>query len=407
MSRSKMHIGENLRMSDYLSVGVMAGIIPLKIIRETLEETGKGSIRRRKLTGELMVYYVICLALYSKISLKEVLRCLLEGARWLGKASPEFMVSAKSSISKARLRLGIAPFKVLFKKIAKPAATKKTRGAWYKNWRLTGLDGSTLELPDEPENAAEFGRPGASRGRTAYPQIRFVALFEIGTRIVFSAAAGKYAESEQSLAMRIVKDLAPGMLCVADRYYSTFKLFNAMRDTGADVLVRARKNVTLPCLKRFKDGSFLSEIYPDLKSKRRGEKGLRVRVVEYTLEGIAGAESKYILMTTILDPKAAPAKKLAALYHERWEVEIAYDELKVHLKESGQNLRSKRPELVLQEFYGYMLAHFIIRSVMHQAALQDDMDPDELSFVHAVRVIRRKITSANPFSLDAASPRML
>ena len=192
----------------------------------------------------------------------------------------------------------------------------------------------------------EFGRPGASRGKTAYPQIRFVALFEIGTKIVFSAAMGKYTESEKIISERVINKLSAGMLCIADRYYSTFNLFSSMRETKADLLIRARKNSTLDCLKRFKDGSFLSELYPDLRHKRRKEKGIKVRVIEYTLAGISDSEEKYILITTILDPKKAPAKELAALYHERWEVEIAYDELKVHLKEPGQNLRSKRPDLI-------------------------------------------------------------
>ncbi|MDD5699387.1 MAG: IS4 family transposase [Victivallaceae bacterium] len=342
----------------------------------------------------------LTLDLMYKVSLKEVLRCLLEGARWLPKKSCSLTVSAKSSISKARTRLGVAPLKALFEKVAKPAATRHTRGAWFKQWHLVGIDGSTLELPDEVENVEEFGRPPASRGKTAYPRMRFVALFEIGTKIVFSVAAGKYEESEKSLALKAIPKLRSGMLCIADRYYSTFNLFRAMRDTEADLLVRARKNVTLPCLKRFRDGSFLSEVYPDLKHKRRGEKGLRVRVIEYVLKDFPDAEEKYILITTILDPKSASAKELAALYHERREVEIAYAELKVHLKEPGQNLRSKRPDLVIQEFYGFMLAHYVIRSVMHHAALKADEDPDKLSFVHAVRVIRRKINSMNIFSLD-------
>lgn len=392
-----MNLDGDVRLSDYLSFGVMAGVVPMETVVETVKEVGCESERVRKLPSELMVYYVISLALYSKLSLREVLRCLLEGLRRLDFKICE-AISVKSAISKARKRLGVEVFKRLFEKVAKPLAVRETKGAWYRGLRLVGIDGSTLDVPDEKVNARRFGYPGASRGHSAFPQIRFVALFELGTRAVFSAMMEKYGKSEKELAEKVVLSLENGMLCIADRYYMSFNFLRRILKRGAHVLFRARKNSVFKCMKRFRDGSYMSEVFPNWSEKRRGKKGIKVRVIEYAIKDDPSGE-KYVLVTSILDPKKAPAKELAALYHERWELEIAYDELKTHIKEPGNNLRSKVPELVEQEFYGYMLAHYIVRSIMHKAALKSGKDPDELSFIHAVRVIRRRIVSQKFFSL--------
>ncbi|HRR28080.1 MAG TPA: IS4 family transposase [Victivallales bacterium] len=397
MPRRKMNLLGGIRLSDYLSVGVMSGIIPMELVKETLKECGCESERIRKLPAELMIYYVILLALYSKFSLREVLRCLLEGFRRLN-LNISKMVSAKSAISKARSRLGAEVFKRLFDKVARPIAVKETVGAWFKGLRLVGIDGSTLEIPDEEENLKEFGRPGASRGQSAFPQIRFVALFELGTRVVFSAAMGKYCDSEKVLAEKVLPSIESGMLCIADRYYMNFDFCRKILGRGAHFLFRAKKNSVFKCLKQFEDGSYLSEVYPDLKNKRRMKNGIKVRVIEYMLKNDSSGE-KHILVTSILSPMEAPADELAALYHERWELEIAYDEIKTHIKEPGNNLRSKNPKLVEQEFYGYMLAHYVVRNIIHKAALKSGNDPDEISFVHAVRVIKRRIVSQDFFSL--------
>jgi hypothetical protein len=186
--------------------------------------------------------------------------------------------------------------------------------------------------------------------------------------------------------------LKPGMLCLADRGFNCFKLWRLAQGTGADLLWRLRKDLALPREKQLPDGSFLSTFYERWYDRAKSRNGVQVRVVEYTLEGIEGAESIYRLATTILDPDKAPAKELAALYHERWEIESAFDELKTHLRGRQITLRSKTPDLIKQEFYGMMMAHFAIRGLMHEAALKGDVDPDQLSFLHAVRVIRRKMT---------------
>ncbi|MBN2288860.1 MAG: IS4 family transposase [Candidatus Glassbacteria bacterium] len=273
----------------------------------------------------------------------------------------------------------------------KPIANERTKGAWYHKWRLVSLDGSTLDIADTHENLEAYGRPGASRGRSAYPQLRFVSLVENGTHVLFGTRMGPYPTGEITMSKNVLPNLKPGMLCLADRSFFGFELWEQARSTGADLLWRVKKNLSLPRLKCYTDGSYLSLIYPTLRDRRHNTNGVEVRVIEYTLEGISGAESFYRLFTTILEPEKAPARELGALYHERWEIETAFDELKTHLRGSQIVLRSKTPALVKQEFYGFLLAHYAIRGLMHEAALKEDTDPDTLSFIHAVRVIRRKL----------------
>jgi hypothetical protein len=256
---------------------------------------------------------------------------------------------------------------------------------------VVSLDGSTLDVADEDANDAAFGRPVAQRGKSAFPQIRFVSLVENGTRELFGTQMGGYGTSEMTLAKGVLPWLGQGMLCLADRYFFGFEFWHQARATGGELLWRVRKNLHLVCEQRLADGSYLSRIYPSGQDCKRN--GVVVRVIDYRLEGVPGVEPIYRLITTILDPAKAPAPELAALYHERWEIETALDELKTHLRGDRIVLRSKRPDLVRQEFYGLLMAHFAIRGLMHEAALKADEDPDRLSFVHAVRVIRRNLHS--------------
>jgi len=233
---------------------------------------------------------------------------------------------------------------------------------------------------------------------------------ENGTHALFGTQMGGYATSELTSARGVLPWLGQGMLCLADRYFFGFEFWHQARATGAELLWMVRKNLGLVCEQRLTDGSYLSRISPSQGDRWRHLNGAVVRVIDYRLEGVAGAEPIYRLLTTILDPKAAPAPELAALYHERWEIETALDELKTHLRGARIVLRSKTPELVRQEFYGLLMAHFAIRGLMQEAALKADEDPDRLSFIHAVRVIRRKLPSfhASPprgeGGVPAASP---
>ncbi|MEM8761250.1 MAG: IS4 family transposase [Pseudomonadota bacterium] len=394
MARSVAALPAGSRITDYISLGVITKTFPVEKVRAVLTATGKASLRQRDLPAQVVVYYVIALALYMQSSYREVLRCLLEGVQWLVDPSLPLKVAGKSGISQARTRLGWEPMRQLHDEVVRPIADAATKGAWYGRWRLVSLGGSTLDVADEVANDAAFGRPGASRGSSAYPQIRFVSLVENGTHVLFASQVADYATGEVSLAKSVLPGLQAGMLCLADRQFFGFSFWNQARATGADLLWRLKKNMRLAREQDLPDGSYLSRIYPCERDWRRKTNGVTVRVIDYRLQGVPDAEPIYRLMTTILDHEAVPADELAALYHERWEVETALDELKTHLRGARIVLRSKTPDLVRQEFYGLMMAHFAIRSLIHEAALKAGEDPDRLSFLHAVRVVRRKLPAA-------------
>ncbi len=391
MARTVAALPAGSRITDYISLGVITKFFPLQKVREVLDETQRASLRQRDLPAHVVVYYVIALALYMRSSYREVLRCLLEGVQWLLDPSAPVKVAGKSAISQARRRLGPEPLRRLYQALVRPIAEPQTRGAWYRQWRLASLDGSTLDVADTRDNEKAFGRPGASRGESAFPKIRFVTLLENGTHVLWAARMDPYSADEITLARDVVLALGPGLLCLADRRFASYELWRRASQTGADLLWRTRQNARLEVEQRLPDGSYLSRIYASTSDRRNQRNGIVVRVIDYRLDKVPGSEPVYRLMTTILDPRQAPARELAALYHERWEIETALDELKTHLRGAGIVLRSKTPELVEQEFWGLLMAHFAIRGLMHEAALKADEDPDRLSFLHAVRVVQRRL----------------
>jgi hypothetical protein len=408
MARTLAELPAGSRITDYISLGVIARFFPVQKIHEVLEETKRASVRERDLPAHVVVYYVIALALYMRSSYREVLRCLLEGVQWLLDPSTKVKVAGKSGISQARSRLGAEPLKKLYDAVATPIAEKRTKGAWYRQWRIVSLDGSTLDVADTADNDQAFGRPGSSRGSSAFPKIRFVALLENGTHVLWGAHMDRYATDELTLAEKVIPSLRPGMLCMADRFFPGYKLWRMAAKTGADLLWRVRQNARLEVEKRLPDGSYLSRIYASTKNRRKKRNGIVVRVIEYRLKDVADAEPMYRLITTILDHEKAPAKELAALYHERWEIETTLDELKTHLRGAQIVLRSKTPELVRQEFFGLLMAHFAIRGLMHEAALKVDEDPDRLSFVHSVHVVQRRMArygAIPPSAEKSSTPR--
>jgi len=357
MARRIAELPKGTRTTDYISLGVLTKTFPMNQVKAVLAAQGKASRRQRELPAHVVVYYVICLALFMQVSYREVLRCLLEGLAWLLGPGEAVKVTGKSGISQARRRLGWEVMRQLHEEVVKPLAVEATQGAWYRRWRLVSLDGSTLEVADEKENERAFGRPAASRGASAYPQMRFVALVENGTHVLFGTRLAGYATGEITLAQEVVTSLRKSMLCLADRNFFGFALWNRARATGADLLWRVKKNLRLRAEKHLPDGSYLSRIYASERDWRHRSNGVVVRVIDYQLEGITDAEPIYRLVTTILDPAEAPAEELAALYHERWEIETALDELKTHLRGAKIVLRSKTPDLVRQEFYGLLLVH--------------------------------------------------
>ncbi|HSW63608.1 MAG TPA: IS4 family transposase, partial [Dissulfurispiraceae bacterium] len=323
MARTVAELPPGSRITDYISLGVIARYFPIRKVNEILSDSGKTSIRQRDLPAHVVVYYVIALALYMQSSYREVLRCLLEGIQWLRDPVSPVKVAGKSGISQARTRLGWEPLKRLFEAVAVPIATKQTKGAWYRQWRVVSLDGSTLDVADNAENESFFRRPAASRGSSAFPQIRFAALMENGTRVLFAAHMDGCHSSEIALTCKLIPFLKKDMLCLADRYFLGYELWESARATGADLLWRGRKNLRLDIDARLPDGSYLSRIYAGTSDWRRKRNGIAVRVIEYCLEGVKDAEPIYRLVTTILDPEKAPADELAALYHQRWGIGVS------------------------------------------------------------------------------------
>jgi hypothetical protein len=404
MARHVAALPKGTRISDFVSLGVLTSTVPAALVDAVLADTGRQSRRYRQLPARLVVYYVMALALYAQASYGEVLRCLLEGVRWLRLGGSDVAGADKSAITKARTRLGPAPLKQLFERIAAPFAAAETAGAWYRGYRLVSLDGTTIDLPDTPGLEDRFGRPAASRGVSAFPQLRLLTLTETGTHAIFRVAVDRYDSSEVALAPALLENLRPGMLNLADRAFVGFELWRTATAPGAELLWRVRKNQVLPCRKRLPDGSYLSCLYASPKHRRHDRDGIPVRVIDYRLEGVPDSEPLYRLITTLLDPAAAPARELAALYHERWESEGAFAELKVTLPGQRLMLRSRRADLVEQELYGLLLVHFAVRRLMHEASRTTGCDPDHLSFIHTVRIVRRHLPFHAAFSPSAAAP---
>ena len=404
MARTAAVLPSGARISDHVTLGVLTSTVPALLIDAVLADTGRQSRRQRQLPARLVVYYVMALALYAQASYGEVLRCLLEGVRWLRLGGTAMAVADKSAITKARARLGPAPLEALFARVARPLAEPGTPGAWYRGRRLVSLDGTTIDLPDTPDLEARFGRPGASRGASSFPQLRLLTLTETGTHAIFAIALDRYQASEVELAPELLRRLEPGMLCLADRAFVGLELWQKTTATGADLLWRVRKNQVLPCCELLPDGSYLSRLYASPKHRRHDQDGVVVRVIDYRLEDVPDAEPLYRLVTSLLDPVAAPAAELAALYHERWASEGAFAELKVSLPGQRLMLRSRRADLAEQELYGLLLAHFALRRLIHDASRHAGCDPDTLSFIHTVRIVRRHLPFHAAFSPSPTPP---
>ena len=393
------------RLSDHISLGVLTRVFSPELVDRIVAEAGRTEVRHRLLPARVVVYYVLGLALFAQASYEEVMRNLVEGLSWASGWARDWKVPSKAALFKARARLGAEPLAALFDAVAGTLATPATRGAWYRNWRLMSLDGTCVDVADTPANAAAFGRPGSGRGSGvgAFPQVRLVGLAECGTHAIIDAAPGSYTAGEQELAGQVLGRLTPQMLLLADRGFYSFSLWQKAKSTGADLLWRMKSIQNLAVDERLEDGSYLSKVFEIANLKRIGE-GIPVRVIEYTLDdpGRPQAEARYRLITTILDPKAAPAAELAAVYAQRWEFESALDELKTHQRGPRVVLRSKMPDGVLQELWGYLCVHFAVRWLMHAVAIDVDADPDRLSFTRTLRVARRTTASHPGFSPSGA-----
>ena len=388
------------RLSDHISIGVLTRVFPPGLVDRVVAEAGRGEQRQRLLPARVVVYYVLGLGLYGQSSYEEVMRMLVEGLSWQSGWRAPWAVPTKAALFKARARLGAEPLRALFEAVAVPLAEPATAGAHYRGWRLVSIDGTCLDIADTPANERAFGRPGSARGerRAAFPQVRLVGLGECGTHALFNVAIGPLSSDERTLAGAALDALEPGMLCLADRGFYGFELWQRAAASGAALLWRTKSNHRLAVTERLDDGSYLSRLHDS--GDRRREHGVPVRVVEYELDdrGPAPTDTRYRLLTTILDPELAPAHELAPLYAQRWEFEGALDELKVHQRGPRVVLRSKTPDGVLQEVYGHLCVHYAIRWLMHTVALESGHDPDRISFTRTLRVARRTTASHAGFS---------
>jgi hypothetical protein len=373
--------------TQHLSLGVMALCFPASAVEQAIEACGKASKRVRDLPATVVAYYVIGLSLFPSTGYESVLRWLLCGLQWL--ECGHFRISSKVALSKARQRLGEEPMRRLFDRMAQPFGDATLKGCWWRKHQLVVLDGSTLALQDTHSNDAYFGRSTNQHGKAAWPLARFVALAEAGTHLIFRAELGRYKDSEIVLAEKVVGGLRQGMLCLADRLFPGLPLWKKATATGAHLLWRAKVGMKLKARKVLADGSWLA-VWKSTARGRKDGRGVTVRVIEYRLKG--GDGQVFRLITSLLDPKQAPARELAALYPQRWEIELAIKEGKQVLRSGQITLRSKRSELVKQEFWGLLMAHYIVRKMMARAALEGGLDPDTLSYHSSVEIIRSSQT---------------
>ena len=388
------------RLSDLVSVGVLTRTFPPALVDEVIAEVGRTEVRHRALPARVMAYFSVGMALHSEGSYEDVLSLLTDGLAWASGSEPVRLPS-KSAVFQARARLGAEPIQALFGRVAAPLAEPGVAGAWLAGRRLVAIDGTCLDVADTAENAEFFGRPGVNKGeQAAFPQARLVALAECGSHAMFDAVVGSYTTAENTLARDLIDRLEPGMLVLADRGFCGFPLWSRAAATGADLLWRAMPNMKPRHVETLGDGTWLAELRPSGNAGRHATP-LTIRVIDYQVDDGRPNDETYRLFTTILDPADAPATDLAVAYAQRWEIEGAFDELKTHQRGPRTVLRSKSPDLVLQEIWGHLCCHFAIRTLMWEAADHAGVDADRVSFVAALRIARRSITAARDFPPSA------
>lgn len=378
-----------------LSLAAVMETIPMAAARKALRESGKESQRERLLPAHLVVYLVILLAFFAEVSVRENLRILLD-MLWRRFGLPARKPAADSAVTKARKRLGREPFERLFLEVARPLGDEDLQGCFWRGFRLVAADGTDLDVQHTPENIERFGIHKNQHGTVGYPAMQVVVLMECGTHAPLAAATGGEHDAEGTLSDRLADRLSGDMLLLVDRGLYSFARWKTCAAHCGALLWRIRSNIKPCLLKELPDGSALVQLRPSNKLIRSGlsKKGERMtaRLIEYETvfaDGTTGERTR--LLTTLLDPEKFPAEELARLYAERWSVETGFDEIKTHLRGRARVLRSPLPDLVEQEFFGFLLAYYVVRATMTEAARKSGVPPNELSFVHAVRVIRRKL----------------
>ena len=391
MARTKAGLGAGARLADFLNASLMARVVPPEVVHEVLDAHGRNSRRIRAFPAVAGVYYVMALSLYPEASYEAVFSAVSQGLAWEAGAPQPAGVS-KVAISLLRSRIGAQPLADLVDRCCAPLADPAVHPAgFYRGLRLVAVDGSTFELADDPATEQAFGRPGGRQGQAGYPQARCVLLAECGTHAILGANLGPYGSGEWALCQPLLAHLSPGMLCMADRGFNGFEHWEQASATGAQLLWRCGSTRNLPVDEMLADGSYLSTIRPTGVSAAQAKaRAITVRVIDYTLPNMPDSQPHYRLMTTLLDDKAAPLLELAELYHRRWAMESIYDELKTHLVQNRRVLRSRTPELVRQEFFGWVLMHYTVRWLLHQGAARHRIPHEDLSFVGHVQLIRQQ-----------------
>jgi len=357
-------------------------LIPEDRLAFILDRTGRQSRRRRRLPASSVAWLVIAMGLFADLPIPQVWRRLHPSTD-----EPE---PVESAFTQARQRLGVAPLRQLFEQCARPMATHQSVGAFYRGWRLMGLDSTVLDLPDTPANARAFGRPGTARAAGAFPQIRLLALCELGTHALCGLNLKPCHRNEQVMVPALLDLLEAGMLLLWDRGFFSYDLVCRVLATGAHLLARVQTRLMLTPVRRLDDGSYLAKLYPSAAARRQDRAGLLIRVIEYTHDDPQrpGCGERHRLITDLLNPEDLPAAEAPVVYHERWEEELALDKIKTHLSGREVPVRSKTPAGVIQEVYGLVLAHYVLRRVMHDAAVTGSIDPDRLSFSNSLRIVQ-------------------
>jgi len=402
------------RLTDWISLGVLTSWVPADAVDDAVAAAGKGARRRGgKLPPRVTAYLVVALALFADEDYEEVAARLAGTlADWGGWEESWGRVPTSGGITQARQRLGAEPMAELFRQVAAPVADLDTGGAFLGPWRLMSIDGMEWDVPDTAANREAFGTHEAGGGEAAYPKARVVTVSECASHAPVLAAVGPgrggKGSGEQSLARKLYPRLEQDWLLIADRNFFNWDSWRAAADTGAALLWRVKSDIRLPVLELLPDGSYRSVlVWPRatprqreslIGAARRGEdldpdRARAVRVVEYDVpdrEG-DGKDELIALVTTITDRRRAPAAVLAQAYHRRWEHETGNAQLKTYLRGPGKILRSASPDMVNQELWGYLLAHYAIGALICTAATSAGIDPDRVKFKRAVRVIRRRV----------------
>jgi hypothetical protein len=376
-----------VKRGPVVSLGAVMQFFPADEIQRILVATGRQSQRIRKLPAELMVYWTVACGLFVSAGGREVLRRVLKrkAGGWVDELED---LATESALSQARTRLGSAVVRKIYETLVRPMATRATVGAWFHRWRIVAIDATILDVADTPANARVFRRPGVSFGSAAYPQVRLVSLLENGTHILFGAKIASCRTHEAKLAGQVLEHLPKDALCLADRAFFGYPLWQQALATGAQLLWRVKADANLPKLEKLPDGSYLTRLYRSVKARKQDVDGIPARLIEFSVDTRKGTEH-YRLLCSIMDYRKAPAIQLAHLYNRRWTIETVFAELKTTLRGSGMVLRAQTPDHIRQEIYGMLMAHFGVRAFMLDAALAEKIDPTEISFLHALRVVHR------------------